>query len=148
MMATQSSNPKDHESEVSMEGMIKIENLTGRHLQYRIDHQKVCVKIGRCLCRQGRRSVEAMNVHVPGSGMSAPLPPAVVLCPEIKRDADGNRPKIKIHGAEKKEQAEAKAPEDPGSGKGTGAGTKDGDTGGSKSETGRKGQTKKSKETT
>ena len=121
-----------------MTGMITIENLTGKHLQYRIDHQKVCVKTGRCMCRQGRRSVEAFNVHVPGNGRSGPLPPAVALCPEIKKAADGNRPKIKIHGAEPQAQATAKKP----------LKTQDGETGGSKGETGRKGQNKKDGKTT
>ena len=121
-----------------MTGMITIENLTGRHLQFRIDHQKVCVKVGQCLCRQGRRSVEALNVHVPGSGRTDPLPPAVGLCPEIKAAANGNRPKIKIHGAEPQAKAAAAKPTKK----------KDGETGGSKGGTGRKGQNKKDGKTT
>lgn len=79
--------------------MIIIENLTERHIQYRIDHQVVCVKAGRCLCRKGRRGAVAMSVHVPGGigRRTGPLNPAVMLLPEAKRDAEGARPKIKIH---------------------------------------------------
>lgn len=100
-----------------MSGTIIIENLTGRHLQYRIEHQLVCVKVGKCFCKQGRRGTVASSVHVPGGvgSKTAPLHPAVATLPQIQVDARGPRPKIKIHGSKTTEKqakeaaAEAKA---------------------------------------
>jgi len=92
-------------------GHIVIENQTGRHIQYRIDHQTVCVKAGKCFCRQGRRSLVAASIHVPGGKgkRSAPLHPGVMLIPELKRDLAGKRPKVKIVGAAPSEEAVKKA---------------------------------------
>lgn len=101
-----------------MSGTIIIENLTERHQQYRIDHQAVCVKVGRCFCKQGRRSTVATTIHIAGGigKKTAPLPPAVATIPEVKRDVSGPHPKIRIHGAKAqvstdkaKEKAKAKA---------------------------------------
>jgi len=119
-----------------MKGMIKIENLTGRHKQFRIDHQQVCVKTGQCLCRQGRRSVEALTIHVAGNSTTGFLPPSVAMSAEIKAAASGNRPQIKIHGAAPQAKAKDKK-----------TGTKGGQAGGSKGGTGRKGQSNKSGKT-
>lgn len=93
-----------------MEGMITIENLTGRHLQYRMDHQAVCVKVGKCFCQKGRRGTVTTTIHIPGGVgvMSAPLPPAVTLIAELKRDASQPNQKIRIHGA-KAQVGKAKA---------------------------------------
>jgi hypothetical protein len=117
-------------SEVDMKGMIVIENLTGRHLQYRIDHKAVCVKVGRCLCRKGRRSVEALTVHVPGFGRTAPIFSEVAQCPAIKAAASGNNPTLKIHGHEEKGRTKS-------------ATIGQGYTASRKASTGRKGQDKK-----
>ena len=98
-----------------MSGTIIIENLTERHLQYRIDHQVVCVKVGRCFCKQGRRSNVSTTIHVAGGigKKTAPLPPAVATIPEVKRDSSGPHPKIRIHGAiAQKSTAKAKAKAD------------------------------------
>lgn len=88
-----------------MEGTIRIKNLTGRHKQFRIDHQEVCVKIGRCLCKTGRRGAEALTVHVPGNATSGQLPAAVTLSAEIRRAANGKNPSIEIIGAEPRAKA-------------------------------------------
>jgi len=85
-----------------MEGQIIIENQTERHIQYRIDHQTVCVKAGKCFCKQGRRGLVAGSVHVPGGKgkRSVPLHPAMALIPELKRDLAGRKPKVKLIGHE------------------------------------------------
>lgn len=85
-----------------MSGTIIIENQTGRHLQYRIDHQTVCVKVGKCFCKQGRRGTVTTTIHVPGGKgqRTLPLPPAVALVPAVKADAKGPNPKIRIIGYE------------------------------------------------
>ncbi len=82
-----------------MSGQIIIENLTERHIQYHLDHQGLCVKVGKCFCKKGRRGNVASSVHVPGGiGLrSAPLHSAVALMPQVKKDADGPRPRITIH---------------------------------------------------
>ena len=121
-----------------MEGMINIENLTGKHLQFRIGHQEVCVKVGRCMCRQGRRSVEAMTIHIQGHGKTAFLPAAVAQSAEIRAAANGNKPTIKIHGHKAKTKAKAASS----------AVTSNEKAEGRKASTGRKGQEKKAKATT
>lgn len=82
-------------------GTIQIQNLTGRTLQYRVDHQTVCVKAGKCFCKQGRRGPVAASIIVPGGEgrMTAPLHPAMSLIPKVKADASGPRPKIRIVGS-------------------------------------------------
>ena len=84
-----------------MSGTIIIENLTGQHLQYRVEHQVVCVKFGKCFCKKGRRGSVTMTVHVPGgAGMrTEPLNPLLSKVPEIQRDVTGPKPKIKIVGS-------------------------------------------------
>ena len=98
-----------------MSGTIIIENLTGRHLQYRLDHQAVCVKFGKCFCRKGRRGSVTTTIHVPGGpgSRTAPLDPSVVLAPQIKADMEGAKPKIKIIGHKPvKDEAKTKAKAD------------------------------------
>ena len=101
-----------------MNGTIIIENQTGRHLQYRLDHQTVCVKVGKCFCKKGRRGTVTSTIHVPGGKgkRTLPLHPAVALCPAVKADAQGPHPKIKIIGFEAKQatkpEAKAKAQAD------------------------------------
>ena len=84
-----------------MSGTIIIENLTERHLQYRMDHQAVCVKTGKCMCKKGRRGPVATTIHVPGGiGMrTGPLSPAVALDAQIRKDKTGPNPKILVIGS-------------------------------------------------
>ena len=119
-----------------MNGMITIENLTGKHLQFRVNHKEVCVKIGRCLCRKGRRSVEALTIHVPGFGRTAPLFAGVAESQAIKNAANGIKPTIKIVGHVPRAKPKAAAASD-----------EEGYTEGHKASTGRKGQYKKGKAT-
>jgi len=93
---------------------IRIENLTKRHKQYRIDHKAVCVKVGKCFCQQGRRGAVASAIHVPGGkgSMTGPLHPAVALIPAVAADARGPRPSIKIHGSPAPEKPVEKAEEE------------------------------------
>jgi len=91
-------------------GQIIIENQTERHVTYRIDHKAVCVKIGKCFCRQGRRSLVAYSFHVPGGKgkRTLPLHPGVTMIPELKRDLGGRKPAMKIVGAKPSEEAAEK----------------------------------------
>lgn len=95
-----------------MSGTIIIENLTGRHLQYRIDHQTVCVKVGKCFCGKGKRGTVTTTIHVPGgAGMrTGPLHPAITKIAAVQKDASGVKPKIRILGSEEApKKAKAKA---------------------------------------
>jgi len=99
-----------------MAGTIKIENRTERHIQYRIEHQIVCVKIGRCLCQKGRRGTVTSSVHVPGGKgkKTGDIPASVLLLPQVLKDAAGMRPRIKIHGTQVEEEVkvETEKPDD------------------------------------
>lgn len=92
-------------------GMIEIENLTERAIEYRIDHQVVCVKAGKCFCTTGRRGSVALSIHIPGGRgrRTAKLDPRVTLSPQIKADASGPQPKIRIIGQAAGKVAETKA---------------------------------------
>ncbi|MEN6369232.1 MAG: hypothetical protein ABFD77_05990 [Thermotogota bacterium] len=94
-----------------MQGKIEIENQTGRAIEYRIDHQVVCTKAGRCFCTSGRRGPVTSSIHVPGGKgqRTGGLDPRVMLIPELKADATGPRPKVKIIGAEAGKVAETRA---------------------------------------
>jgi len=96
-----------------MTGMIELENLTERAIEYRLDHQVVCVKVGKCFCTQGRRGPVASSIHVPGGRgrRTAKLDPRVTLVPQVKADASGPQPKIRIIGAAAGKVAETKVKE-------------------------------------
>ncbi len=90
-----------------MSGKIIIENRTNVHIQYRIDHQAVCVKAGKCFCKKGARGPVAATVHVPGGvGLKTlPVDSAVAMLSQVK--ADAAEKKIRIHGAKAKVVQEA-----------------------------------------
>lgn len=58
-----------------------IRNLTKQMKIFVLPHQIVCVKGGRCLCRNGSPA----SVHVPALRRSAAMPGAVCEAPDIKR---------------------------------------------------------------
>lgn len=100
-----------------MSGMIEIENLTERAIEYRLDHQAVCVKAGKCFCTQGRRGPVATSIHIPGGKgkRTGKLDPRVTLASQLQADASGPQPKIRIIGqaAVKAAEKKAKASDEP-----------------------------------
>lgn len=81
------------------QGKIVLVNMTDQPLQYSLGHQEVCVRVGRCFCRRGRRGMQSSSIHVPARGRTSPLDPVVARVPEIKADTGGKRPRLKIIGA-------------------------------------------------
>lgn len=77
---------------------IQIRNKTEQHLQYILNHQEVCVKLGRCFCQKTAKGFVAMTVHVPGGKgqLSAHLLSEVAKASAIARDAGGKNAKIEI----------------------------------------------------
>lgn len=92
---------------------IEIENLTDRTIEYRIDHQTVCVKVGRCFCTKGRRGPVTSSVIVPGKRRTGQLDPSVALIPQVRVDATGPKPKIRIIGAAPAAEMKAQVSDGP-----------------------------------
>lgn len=60
---------------------VDIKNLSGRRQIIHLPHQVVCVKVGRCFCRNG----SSATVHLSANGVAMRIPAEVVNTPDCRR---------------------------------------------------------------
>jgi len=60
---------------------VDIHNVTNRMKTFRIPHQEVCVKAGRCYCRNGI----ARSIIVPSHDVARNMDEAFLMAPEVEK---------------------------------------------------------------